>query len=61
MWVLEKIGDSFNIPVKQYLCSSSSDLASLPKGNFGDRAVIVEGATETVVYCNEDGVWETPK
>ena len=61
MWVLEKIGDSFNIPAKQYLCSSSSDLANLPKGSFGDRAIVVEGSTEIVVYCTEDGDWEAPK
>ena len=43
MWILEKVGDTFNIPVKQYLITSDNELQNLPKGTFGDRAIDMEG------------------
>ena len=59
MWVLEKIGDSFNIPVKQYLVTDEADLKELPKGSLGDRAnVMVNGVIVNTIYYTEEKGWD---
>lgn len=55
MWILEKVGDTFNVPVKQYLVTEQSDLNELPAGALGDRAVFTNG---TIVYYDPETGWQ---
>lgn len=59
-FVLLKVGDKYNIPAKEYLCESSSDISELPEGHLGDHAIVADD-NNLIVYWTEENGWSTPK
>lgn len=55
MFILTQVGNTANVPTKQYICDTYSDLNTIPS-NFGDIALCLEEGDNNGFYvCNSMG------
>lgn len=56
-WSENKIGDNYNIPVREFICDSTADLDNLPaNAPQGSTAFCIE--TSEVAMKKSDGTWK---
>lgn len=55
MFILTQVGNTANVPTKQYICDTFADLDTIPS-NFGDIALCLEEGDNNGFYvCNSEG------
>lgn len=56
-WQENKIGNTYNVPEREFVCDSEQDLLDLPKNApFGSKAFLID--TSEVAIKKSDGTWK---